>query len=148
MNYDRKDEPSDGGLPSCYCVQSRLPVSLLRLFLEAAKGNDIKITNENVSRLPQLRRVWLSELVFKAFGISRLSLVQRFGGGRGSKPNFNIGRTGFATGAAACGARSETVAQLPVELARMQAGLARLTSEVQRTLPQLRASSEAALQRN
>jgi hypothetical protein len=36
-----------------------------------------------------------------AFGISRLSLVQRFGGCIGSKPDFSIGRREFATGAAA-----------------------------------------------
>jgi hypothetical protein len=37
------------------------------------------------------RRVWLSVLVFKAFGFSQLSLLQRFGGRRSSKPNFTIG---------------------------------------------------------
>jgi DNA repair ATPase RecN len=45
---------------------------------------------------------------------------------------------------AALEAKLSHVAQLPAELARIQADLAHVTSEVQTTLPQLRASSEAA----
>jgi hypothetical protein len=92
-----------GGPPSR--VLSRVPLGHLRSFLEAVKGNDIQITNENVSGLSQL----CDEFDFQNLS-SQLSLVQRFGRRRDSKPNFSIGRAGFAAEAAACGARSEAVA--------------------------------------
>jgi hypothetical protein len=49
---------------SRYSVKSQVPVGHFRLFLEAVKGNDIQITNENVSSLSQL---------CKEFGFQRLA---------------------------------------------------------------------------
>jgi hypothetical protein len=43
-----------GNSPSRYRVQSRIPLDHVRSFLEAVKGKDIQITNENVSGLSQL----------------------------------------------------------------------------------------------
>jgi hypothetical protein len=43
-----------GGWPLRYRVQSRIPLDHLRSFLEAVKGKDIQIMNENVSEPSQL----------------------------------------------------------------------------------------------
>jgi hypothetical protein len=43
-----------GGWPARYRVQARIPLDHRQSFLEAIKGKDIQITNENVSGLSQL----------------------------------------------------------------------------------------------
>jgi uncharacterized coiled-coil protein SlyX len=45
---------ADGPAPSRYPAQSDAPLGVFRSFLEAVKGNDIQITNENVLQLSQL----------------------------------------------------------------------------------------------
>jgi hypothetical protein len=100
-----------GGLPSRCRVQSRVPPGLFWLFLKDIQGKiHPNYERKRFRAVAAVRRVWLLELVFEVFGISRLSLVQRCGGRRSSKPVFRMRRTVFAAGAAACGARSEAVA--------------------------------------
>jgi uncharacterized coiled-coil protein SlyX len=136
------------GCPSSrYRVQSRVPVANFELFLEAVKGNGIQITNKNVSGLPQLcAEVGFQSLSSKlsafrdfppfkdsadAEARSRISVLEE----RNSQQEWRL---------AALETKLSLLAHLPAELARMQADIACVTSEVQMTLPQLLASSEAA----
>jgi hypothetical protein len=46
-----------GGAPSHDRVQSRVPLGLFQLFIEMVNGNDIQITNEDVSGLSKSKEL-------------------------------------------------------------------------------------------
>jgi uncharacterized coiled-coil protein SlyX len=126
----------------------RVPLGLFRSFLEAVKGNDIQITNENVSGLSQLCEEFdfpILSTKLSAFrdspsfrdsadaeAQSRISALEE----RDSQQERRL---------AALEATQSQLAHLPAKLARMQADLARVSAEVRAGLPQLRAFAEAAL---
>jgi hypothetical protein len=136
-----------GGLPSHYRVQWQVPVRLFQLFLEAVNGNDIQITSENSSGLSQL----CEEFGFGSLS-SKLSAFRACPSFRDSvdadaRSHISVLEESDSQQErrlAALEAKLSQVAQLPLEVARMQADLERVISELQTALPQLRAFSEAA----
>jgi hypothetical protein len=113
-----------GGSPSRYRVQSRITLDHFQSFLEAVKGKDIQITNENVSGLSQL----CAEFGFRNLS-SKLSAFRDFPLFRDSADAEARSRiSALEEGAsqqerqlAALKANQSQVAQLPAELARIEA---------------------------
>jgi hypothetical protein len=123
-----------GGSPSRYRVQSQVPVGLFRSFLEAVKGKDIEITSENFSGLSHLCAVfgfWSLSSKLSAFrdspsfkdsadeeARSRISALEERDSQQERLP-------------AAVEAKLSQVAQLPAELARIEAAQRQLSREVE-----------------
>jgi hypothetical protein len=109
-----------GGLPSHYRVQSQVPVGVFRLFLEAVKGNDIQITNENVSGLSRLCEefgLWSLSSKLSVFRDSPSFKDSADAGARSRISALEEGDSQQERRLAALGAKLSQVAQLPVELA-------------------------------